>query len=172
MTRIKTLLAQVVVANIVGIGAASAQTAAAGKPTPAQPTQHVMVAADEVKWGPGPAALPPGAQAAVLDGDPGKSGLFVIRVKFPDGYQVPPHSHPTDEHVMIVSGTLMAALGDNVDEATMHAMSAGSYAKMPARTNHYVRAKGETIVQITGMGPFEVKYVKPSDDPRAKTSKE
>jgi quercetin dioxygenase-like cupin family protein len=130
-----------------------------------------MVAADEVKWGPGPPALPPGAQAAVLDGDPGKSGLFVIRVKFPDGYQVPPHSHPADEHVVVVSGTLMAALGDKVNPAEMHGVRAGGYAKMPARTNHYVRATGETIVQITAMGPFEVKYVNPGDDPRTKAPK-
>jgi quercetin dioxygenase-like cupin family protein len=167
---LKTFVALIGVASIVGTVSVAAQTATTSKP--AQPTKHLMVAADAVKWGPGPPALPPGAQAAVLDGDPGKTGLFVIRVKFPDGYQVPPHAHPNDEHLVIVSGTLMAALGDKVDEAAMRAMSAGTYAKMPARTNHYVRAKGETTVQITAMGPFEVKYVNPSDDPRAKTSKE
>jgi len=162
----KVLTMFIGVACVSGMGSSSAQTAA---PTqPAKPPAHVIVGADEVKWGPGPPALPPGAQAAVLDGDPGKSGLFVIRVKFPDGYQVPPHSHPTDEHVMVVSGNLMAALGDKVNQAEMHTLMAGGYAKMPARSSHYVRAKGETIVQITAMGPFEVKYVNPADDPRTK----
>ena len=160
---------------IAGMGSAFAQSAApaqTAKPTQtAKPAAHVMVQGGDVKWGPGPPALPPGAQAAALDGDPAKSGLFVVRVKFPDGYQVPPHSHPTDEHVVVVSGTLMAALGDKVNQADMHELKAGGYAKMPARTNHYVRAKGETIVQITGMGPFEVKYVNPADDPRTKSSK-
>jgi quercetin dioxygenase-like cupin family protein len=169
---IKIFGAMVGVAYIAGTVSVSAQTGAASKPTAAQPTKHLMVAADDVKWGPAPPALPPGAQAAVLDGDPGKTGLFVVRLKFPDGYQVAPHSHPTDEHLILVSGTLMAGLGDKVDEAAMHTMRAGGYAKMPARTNHYVRAKSETIVQITGMGPFEVTYVNPSDDPRTKTSKE
>jgi quercetin dioxygenase-like cupin family protein len=168
---IKTFGAMAGVACIAGTAFVSGQTATS-KPTTDQSTKHVMVASADVKWGPGPPALPPGAQAAVRDGDPGKGGLFVLRVKFPDGYQVPPHSHPNDEHVTVVAGTLMAAIGDKVDAAAMHAMSAGSYAKMPASTNHYVRAKGETIVQVTGMGPFEVKYVNPSDDPRTKTSKE
>jgi quercetin dioxygenase-like cupin family protein len=130
-----------------------------------------MVGAEDVKWGPGPPSLPPGAQAAVLDGDPGKSGLFVIRVKFPDGYQVPPHSHPTDEHVTVVAGALMAGLGNKVNQTEMHTLKAGGYAKMPAGTNHYVRAAGETVVQITAMGPFDVKYVNAGDDPRAKTAK-
>ena len=156
-------------ASMAGMGSGFAQSAAPAQT--AKPAAHVMVAADEVKWGPGPPALPPGVQTAALHGDPAKSGLFVVRVKFPDGYQVPPHSHPTDEHVVVVSGTLMAALGDKVNAADMHALKAGGYAKMPARANHYVRAKGETVVQITGTGPFEVKYVNPADDPRTKTSK-
>lgn len=156
-------------ASIAGMGSGFAQSAAPAQT--AKPAAHVMVAADAVKWGPGPPALPPGAQGAALDGDPGKSGLFVVRVKFPDGYQVPPHSHSADEHVVVVSGTLMAALGDKVNPSDMHALKTGGYAKMPAGANHYVRAKGETVVQITGMGPFEVKYVNPADDPRAKSSK-
>ncbi len=151
---------------VAGIQPGSAQTGASGQA--ANPAPHVMVAAGDVKWGPGPAALPPGAEAAVLDGDPGKAGPFIIRVKFPDGYQVPPHSHPTDEHVTVVSGTLMAALGDKVNAADMHTLTAGGYAKMPAATNHYVRAKGETVVQVSAIGPFEVKYVNPADDPRTK----
>ena len=132
--------------------------------------QHVMKTPDQIQWGPAPPSLPAGAQAAVLDGDPGKAGLFVVRLKFPDGYAVPPHSHPSDEHVAIVSGTLMMGMGNTADAAAMHAMTAGSYAKMPRKSNHYVRAKGETVVQITAMGPFEVTYVNPKDDPRKKTA--
>lgn len=153
-----------------GVGA---QTAAAKKQPPPPPVKagasaHVMVTPDKVQWGQAPESLPPGAQAAVLDGDPSKAGLFVVRLKFPDGYQVPPHSHPTDEHVVVVSGTLRAGMGDKADDAAMQALSAGSYVKMPRKMNHYVRANGETIVQITAMGPFQVTYVNPQDDPRKK----
>jgi hypothetical protein len=60
-------------------------------------------------------------------------------------------------------------MGGTVDESAMHALETGAYATMPARTNHYVRAKGEAVIQIIAMGPFEVKYVNPRDDPRKKT---
>ena len=49
---------------------------------------------DDLKWGPASPALPAGAQGAALVGDPSKEGLYVVRVKFPAGYKVAPHSHP------------------------------------------------------------------------------
>ncbi len=129
-----------------------------------------MLTADEVKFGPSPDSLPAGAQAAVLSGDPGKSGPFTIRLKMPDGYMVPPHSHPTVEHVTVISGTLLMAMGSKVDDAAFKGMTAGSYADLPARSDHYVRAKGETIVQVSAIGPFAITYANPKDDPRKKTS--
>ena len=144
------------------------------KPSPPQvkapAAAHVIATPDKIQWGPGPASLPAGAQAAVLDGDPTKAGLFVIRLKFPDGFRVPPHWHPTDEHVVVVSGTLRAGMGGKADDAAMQTLAAGSYIKMPRKMNHYVRAQGETIVQVTAMGPFEVTYANPQDDPRKKTA--
>jgi quercetin dioxygenase-like cupin family protein len=140
------------------------------KTTPTPAAQHVMVTPDKLQWGPAPPSLPAGAQAAVLDGDPSKAGLFVVRLKFPDGYTVPPHWHPTDEHAVVISGTIMMAMGSKIDEAAMHAMTAGSYAKLPRKSPHYVRAKGETIVQVTAMGPFQVTYVNANDDPRKKSN--
>ena len=149
---------------------------AAAKPAPgaeakqAPAPKHIMLMPGDLKWGEAPPSLPPGAQLAVLDGDPGKAGLFTVRVKFPDGYKVPPHMHPTDEHLSVVSGTLKAGIGAKWDDASMHALTAGSYAKMPKGTNHFVAAQGETVVQITAMGPFAVTYANPKDDPRKKTS--
>ena len=168
MRSIRPLVVAVAVAFAAMTPTSARQGATATKPAAKAPAKHVMVAADAVKWGPPPPALPAGAEAAVLNGDPGKPGVFVIRLKMPDGYAIAPHRHPTDEHVTILSGTLMAGLGDKVDDAAMHTMAAGSYAVMPARANHYVRAKGETILQVQGTGPFEVVYVDPKDDPRKK----
>ena len=145
-------------------------TKKAPPPPPQLKTSHVVAIPDKIQWGPAPASLPPGAQAAVLDGDPGKAGLFVVRLKFPDGFRIPPHWHPTDEHVVVIAGTLMAGMGSKADDAAMQALTTGSYVKMPRKMNHYVRAKGDTIVQITAMGPFEVTYVDPQDDPRKKTA--
>src|SRR5689334_16729198 len=72
---------------------------------------HVMVTPDQFKWGPAPPALPPGAQMAVLDGDPTAAGSpYVLRGKLPDGYKIPPHWHPTDESVTVLQGTFMMGL--------------------------------------------------------------
>lgn len=172
---LKTLFG-LVAAGVIAATSTSAVGAqdAAKKQTPAKPNApaaaHVIMTPDKIQWGPAPPSLPPGAQAALLDGDPSKAGLFVIRLKFPDGYRIPPHWHPTDEHVVVVAGTFMAAMGSKADDAAMQALAAGSYVKMPRKMNHYVRAKGETIVQVTAMGPFEVTYANPQDDPRKKTA--
>lgn len=131
--------------------------------------QHVATTADELKWGPAPPGLPPGAELAVLSGDPSKAGQpFTMRAKFPDGYKVPPHWHPTDENVTVIQGTINLGMGDKFDESQAKALTAGSYAVMPKRTHHFAFASGETIVQIHGTGPFAITYVNPADDPRRK----
>jgi hypothetical protein len=137
-----------------------------GKSTPTK-SKHVMVSPDELKWGPGPPALPAGAQLAVLEGDPSKAGMpFTIRAKMPDGYKIPPHWHPTDERVTVLEGSLGMGLGDKFDQAAGRAMGAGSYAAMPTGVRHFAWAIGETVIQVSAIGPFEVHYVNPADDPR------
>jgi hypothetical protein len=131
------------------------------------PAAHIMVAPDEVKWGPAPPALPPGAQVAVLEGDPGKAGVpFTIRAKFPDGYKVPPHWHPTDERVTVLQGALGVGVGETFNASAGRELGAGGYAEMPRTVRHFAWAVGETVVQISAIGPFEVNYVNPTDDPR------
>jgi quercetin dioxygenase-like cupin family protein len=135
---------------------------------PAAPAHAGMLPA-EMKWGPAPPALPPGAQAVVLAGDPGKEGVFVIRAKLPAGYRVPPHWHPSDELVTVLSGTLQFGMGDKFDLASTRALTAGSFVTAAKDMRHYVQAKGPTVVQVTAMGPFAITYVNPADDPRTKT---
>ena len=134
---------------------------------------HVMVTPDQVKWGPSPPSLPPGAQLAVLEGDPSKTGSsFALRIKFPDGYKVPPHWHPTDERVLVLTGTLGVGVGEKFDPAAGHELPTGSYAVMPQGVRHFAWAKGDTVIQVSGMGPFEINYVNPADDPRKATNKQ
>jgi quercetin dioxygenase-like cupin family protein len=145
------------------------QSGQGGKSDSAQGAQaaHVMVTPDQIKWGPAPPSLPAGAQIAVLDGDPSKSGvLFVIRVKLPDGYKVPPHWHPTDERIVILQGTMGMGIGEKFDTAMGNELPVGSYTAVPKGVRHFVWTKGETVIQVSGMGPFEVNYVNPVDDPR------
>jgi quercetin dioxygenase-like cupin family protein len=129
---------------------------------------HTVVPADAVKWGPAPPSLPPGAQAAALLGSPGKEGPFVLRLKFPAGFAVPPHRHSKDEFVTVMSGTFAIGTGEKLDRTSAKALPPGSFVHLPAGMPHYALADGEVIVQINGMGPFDVKYVDPKDDPRNK----
>jgi quercetin dioxygenase-like cupin family protein len=129
---------------------------------------HVMVRPDDINWGPAPPSLPAGAQIAVLSGDPGKAGSYVLRAKLPDGYKIPPHWHPTDENVTVLKGTFVAGKGEKFDADAGHDLAAGSFVCMPKGMRHFAWCKGETILQIHGVGPFEIYYVNAADDPRTK----
>ena len=137
------------------------------QPALAADPHHTMVRGDAVAWGPAPASLPPGAQAAVLLGSPAKEGPFVLRLKFPDGFTVPPHRHSKDEFVTVISGGFAVGAGETLDRAA-RPLPAASFVHLPAGMPHFARAVGETVVQINGTGPFDVKYVDPKDDPRIK----
>jgi quercetin dioxygenase-like cupin family protein len=131
--------------------------------------EHVIVKPATEKWGPAPPALPPGAKVAVLVGNPGKAGsAYTIRVKLPDGYKVPPHWHPGDENVTVLQGTLLIGRGEKLDLDKTEALPAGSYMRMPKGMRHFAAAKGETLIQVHGIGPFEINYVSAADDPRKK----
>jgi quercetin dioxygenase-like cupin family protein len=144
--------------------------AAASSALWAQAHSQVIQSPTEAKWGPAPPMLPPGAEIAVLAGDPSKSSAYAVRLKFPANYAIPAHSHPTDENVVVTTGALTFGMGDKlVKDASNKTLSVGGYALMPASMNHfaYAGAGGATIV-LYGQGPVEFKYVNPSDDPRNK----
>jgi hypothetical protein len=129
---------------------------------------HIMARGDDVKWGPGPPGLPPGVKLAVIMGDPSKPAPYVLRAKMPDGYKVPPHWHPTAENVTVLQGTLMVGKGEKFSEEASEPLPAGGFMSMPKDMRHFAWAKGETIIQIHGIGPFDITYVNPEDDPRKK----
>ncbi|MFO0968480.1 MAG: cupin domain-containing protein [Gemmataceae bacterium] len=129
---------------------------------------HVMVSPDDLKWGPAPPGLPAGALAAVLAGNPTKAEPFVIRAKLPDGYKVPLHYHPTDENVTVLKGTLVMTFEKAEGGSGHQSLPVGSFMRMPKGMRHAAAAKGETIIQVHGVGPFEITYVNPKDDPRKK----
>jgi quercetin dioxygenase-like cupin family protein len=120
-----------------------------------------------LKWGPAPAVFPAGAQMAVLEGDPGGSGLFTVRLKMPNGYRIAPHTHPTDENVTVISGTFRVGMGDKFDTKGMMTLHAGGFVTAPQKMAHYAMATGETIVQVHAIGPFALTYVNPADLPKA-----
>jgi quercetin dioxygenase-like cupin family protein len=130
---------------------------------------HQMDHAPDVKWGPAPPIFPAGAQFAVMQGDPSVAGaIFTVRLRFPNGYIIPPHTHPTDEHVTVLRGTFAAGLGENFTTQGLTALKAGGFITAPANMAHFATMRGETEVQVTAIGPFQLTYVHPEDNPMKK----
>lgn len=129
---------------------------------------HTTVNAADLQWGPAPAKLPAGAQLAVVFGDPGAEGAYAMRVKFPAGYKIPAHWHPTRENVTVLSGVLYVGAGDKLDEAMGTKLTAGGFASLPPLMHHYAWTGEATEIQVNGMGPFALIYVDPADDPTTK----
>jgi hypothetical protein len=120
----------------------------------------------EIKWKDGPGSLPPGAKFAVLEGDPSKEGPFLMRLWLPDGMKIQPHWHPKVERITVISGTFNLGMGEKFDQAATRAMPAGTYGFWAADMRHFAWAKGDTVLQLHGIGPWSITYVNPADDPR------
>jgi hypothetical protein len=133
----------------------------------AQSDTHKIVKPGDLKWEDVP-SMPKGAKIAVIEGPVNEVVPFTFRLKFPANYQIPAHWHPAIEHVTVISGALNLGTGDKLDRFKSTALSAGGFAIMPAKMNHFAWTKGETIVQVHGTGPWGITYVNPADDPRKK----
>jgi mannose-6-phosphate isomerase-like protein (cupin superfamily) len=122
--------------------------------------------ADKLAWAPAPPIFPAGAQMVVLQGDPAASAIVTVRLKLPNDYVIKPHWHPTDEHVTVIQGQLVIGMGDTGSpDAELPVLKVGDFVTAPAKMHHYARARGETVVQVHMMGPFQLTYVNPKDDP-------
>lgn len=128
-------------------------------------TQHVMVAPSAVTWGDAPPSLPPGAKMAVVSGDPTQAVPYVIRAQMPAGYRIPPHWHPTDENITVLSGTVSLGMGEKFDQLAMKDVSSGGFFVAPAEMRHFFATKTAATIQVHGIGPFAINYVNPADDP-------
>ena len=134
----------------------------------AETMNNTLVAPTDIRWGPGPAILPPGAQEVRLYGDPTKAGLFAMRFKLPKGYSVPPHTLSKAGLFTVISGTFRIGMGETVDPSKATAMPAGSFVALAPSTPHFVSVDEETIVQLNNIGPWEISYIDPKEDPRRK----
>jgi quercetin dioxygenase-like cupin family protein len=135
----------------------------------AQSPSQVISTVNEAKWGPAPPMLPPGAQLAVLSGNPMGTGAYAVRIKMPANYAIPAHSHPTDENVVVTAGSLTFGMGDKLSKTAKgnKTLNVGGFAMMPTGMNHYAYAgKAGAVIVLFGQGPVEFKYVNPADDPR------
>ncbi len=128
---------------------------------------HIMLQPAELQWTEAK-ALPAGGQVAVLEGDPSKPGPFTMRFKAPAGYKVPPHWHPADEHLTVITGRISMGMGEQIDETKTHELAPGGFSIMPAGVRHFVSVKEDAVIQVHGIGPWGINYVNASDDPRGK----
>ncbi|HET9095235.1 MAG TPA: cupin domain-containing protein [Candidatus Baltobacteraceae bacterium] len=143
MRQFRVLLA---LAIALGIGGAAW---AASSPTIVMPAQ--------LKWQPQPGNY----SMAVLYGNPGKSGYYVIRLKLPPNWTFGTHYHPAQENVTVISGTFYAGLGSKMDKSKVTAFPAGSFVAMPPNVRHYALTKSEgAVIQIDGQGPSKDIMVK------------
>lgn len=129
-------------------------------------TARAQTPAPPPKWGPASPFFPAGARFAVVQGDPGQTGVYTVRLEMPPGYTIRPHFHPTDEHVTVLSGALLLGMGDSVRTRAATLLTAGQFITAKAQEHHFAVARGRTVVQVHGMGPFAITYVNPKDDPR------
>ena len=113
-----------------------------------------------------PPVLPPGALLAVVSGDPTGPGESTLELSMPNGYRIPPHFHPSYEHVEVKQGTLLAGMGDTLDPKRTRALVAGDSATAPAGMHHFSIAKGRTVLLVTFMGPYTITYPRAEDAPR------
>jgi quercetin dioxygenase-like cupin family protein len=128
---------------------------------------HMVSMPDTLKWVEPPVL--PGARLAVVQGDPSKEGPFAYRLKMPAEYRIPPHLHKASESVTVLSGTFFIGMGEKFDKGAGQALPAGGFVSIPPDHPHFAWAGGqETIVQVHGMGPTDLRFVNPADDPRKK----
>lgn len=121
---------------------------------------------DNVQWKDEP-ILPKGAKSALLVGDPTKAGVFIVWLKFPRNYPIPPHTHPFAEVVTVLSGKLGNGMGEKFDTQKGEILKAGSSFVLPTGHTHYVwTTDEETIVELIATGPWDITYTNPKDDPR------
>jgi quercetin dioxygenase-like cupin family protein len=125
----------------------------------AAPPGTIQLQPDAIAWSPGSPAMPAGTQVAVLEGDPKAPRFFTIRLKVPAGSKLAPHWHPRDERVTVVSGVVAVGFGEAIDEAAVTRFGAGAFYVNPAHSRHYVLFVEDSVVQVTGVGPWEVNFI-------------
>jgi hypothetical protein len=130
------------------------------------PDEHLIYRPADIEWRPGPGSFEPGAEFAVLEGDPSQAGVFTMQIRMPDGFVIAPHWHPGVERVTVLSGAFHLGHGETVDRTAAQRLPAGSHFSLPPEMRHFAFTEGETVIQLSSIGPWEINYVNPADDPR------
>lgn len=120
---------------------------------------YPMLTPSNIKWLDVPTIMPAGVKTAILVGNSDKKGEFVIRRRFPANYELPVHQTTATEYLTVISGTLQLGVGDTFNKQASRALPAGSFVVIPKGMHVYAWTKEETIIQINGKGPMQVKFL-------------
>jgi hypothetical protein len=102
-----------------------------------------------------------GADMAILHGDPTECGEpYVIRFRTNREIYVPLHWHREDEHVTLLAGPFSLDFG-----SSQQPIAPGAYVVIPAGVRHRAWYGAGTVIQVSGIGPFESIYVEPQTGP-------
>ena len=126
------------------------------QPAPAKPEAAIGFAPEAVVWQEAPPTMPAGSKMAVLEGNPRTDGMFTMRVRIPAGSAIPPHWHPRQERVTILSGAVDLGFGSIANAGSVTRYRSGSFYVNPPRVMHYLFFPEATEMQITGVGPWEL----------------
>jgi len=133
----------------------------------AQSAQGVVaVTPVEMKWTSQGGLAAPGMEQLNLLGDPAKPGPYTLRLKFPKGFKIAPHTHPDSREVTILSGIFSTGYGEKFDAANLKILPAGSFYTEPANIPHYIEIKEDAVLQVSGTGPSGRIFVNPPDSPK------
>lgn len=144
---------------LVGVGGVLVAACGARTQFPANP--------DAIQWSV-PTTLPPSARVTTLGCDPTAPGECTFLLAMPDGYRIPPHSHPGMTHVAVREGTLLIEMEGNPDHGSAKALAAGDSLSIAAETHHSWKVRGPTLATLRFTGPFTITYRRAWDAPRAK----
>ena len=98
---------------------------------------------------------------AGIYGEPAKPGPYAFRVRAQAGHSLPPHTHPDERTVTVLSGTYWSCVGETFDEAKLEVFPAGSFYVIPAGVPHFSAVlEGEVEFQESGVGPSSHDLVK------------
>jgi len=145
-----------VIGVVVSAAAAVAQTAEG----------VVAMTPAEMKWATQGGLAAPGMEQLNLLGDPAKPGPYTLRLKFPKGLKIAPHTHPDSREVTILSGTFATGYGEKFDVGNLKILPAGSFYTEPANIPHYIEIEEDTVLQVSGTGPSGRRFVNPPETPK------
>ncbi len=151
---------------LMAVSAAGAQSLPEMRMTPAEvqatPLDHNQIGSSAV----------PGVRTKVLFGDPSKEGFYVILLFVPPHTTIQAHSHSGNRMATVVSGEWHFGYGSHFDEKQLKALPQGSVYSEPGGDNHFAQTGAEpVIVEISGIGPTDTRYVDAKDDPRLQEKK-